>query len=294
MSQAPGQADSSMNLLNAVMQAPLDPGYATAAQHRGNTHRGARALAVLMLTLFGVLTGISWREAHDKNPASSQARKKLESEIANIDREGRNLQAQNASLARKIETERNKLLLLRAQGGLADQVADLGLATGAAAVRGPGVKVTIDDPYAYAEGGANADPRAEGADSDHRVIDQDIQVLVNDLWFAGAEAISINGQRLTATSPIRSVANSIMVDYRAIVPPYIISALGDPDTLETRFNSGPGGQDMQYLKDNYNLGISIESVKTVTLPASAALTTRLARVATVAGDASATSTKGTS
>ncbi len=296
MSHVPDRADSSMSLLHEVIRAPLDLGYAAAAANpASNSHRGARALAVLMLTLFGVLTGISWREAHEKNPGASQARQKLESEISNIDRESRNLQSKNATLARSIEAEGNKLLILRAQGGLVDQVADLGLATGAGAVRGPGVKVTVDDPFAYAQDEANADPRADGTESDHRVIDQDIQVLVNDLWFAGAEAISINGQRLTATSPIRSVANSIMVDYRAIVPPYVISAIGDPDTLESRFTSGPGGQDVQYLKDNYNLGISLESVKAITLPASAALSTRLARVATVTEKPSglAATTKGT-
>ncbi|MGL5830505.1 MAG: DUF881 domain-containing protein, partial [Angustibacter sp.] len=226
------------------------------------------------------LAGVSWRDAHAKNPGTSQARKSLESEISGVDREIKGIQARNASLAATIDAEGNRLLRLRAQGGLVDQVADLGLATGAGAVRGPGVKVTVADPFAYEEGQANADPRSESKQSDYRVIDQDIQVLVNDLWFAGAEAISINGQRLTATSPIRSVANSIMVDYRAIVPPYVISSIGDPDTLEARFTGGPGGQDVQYLKDNYNLGISVEAVEAHTLPASSALTTKLARVAT--------------
>ena len=47
---------------------------------------------------------------------------------------------------------------------------------------------------------------------------------------------------VTAVSAIRSAGEAILVDYRPLSPPYRISAIGDPDTLQTRFSDGPGGE----------------------------------------------------
>ena len=54
----------------------------------------------------------------------------------------------------------------------------------------------------------------------------DLQNVANALWAAGAEAIAINGQRLTATSTIRAAGNAILVDFRPVTSPYEVSAIG--------------------------------------------------------------------
>ncbi len=101
--------------------------------------------------------------------------------------------------------------------------------------------------------------------------------MVNGLWDAGAEAVSVNGQRLTALSAIRSAGEAILVDYRPLSPPYRVSAIGDPSSLQTRFMSGPGGRDVQYLKDNFGVRVDIASSSKLVLPASAGLGTRRAK-----------------
>ncbi|GMA89252.1 hypothetical protein GCM10025868_45020 [Angustibacter aerolatus] len=166
----------------------------------------------------------------------------------------------------------------QAESGLADRVAALGLVTGAAAVTGPGVVLTVDDAEQVAQAGDGSDPRADTTADDGRVLDADLQVAVNGLWQAGAEAVSVNGQRLTALSAIRSAGQAVLVDYRPLAPPYVVQAIGDPGTLQTRFSDGSGGRSLQYLKDNYGVRFGIAPSDSLTLPASAGLTTRRAQV----------------
>ena len=88
---------------------------------------------------------------------------------------------------------------------------------------GPGVMITVDDAPS-----ANRDAR-------DRVLDTDLQMLANGLWKAGAEAIDINGHRLSNLTAIRSAGDAITVDYRSLTRPYEVHAIGDPRTLEARF-----------------------------------------------------------
>ena len=98
----------------------------------------------------------------------------------------------------------------------------LSVLTGAGKVKGPGVRVVVDD--------------APGATSArNKVLDSDLQKLVNGLWEAGAEAISINGQRLTNLTTIRLAGWAITVNYRPLTAPYVVSAIGNTDTLPARF-----------------------------------------------------------
>jgi uncharacterized protein YlxW (UPF0749 family) len=293
-----------MTLLTEVMTRPLDPGYAAAAERRrtqgsapdGGTH-GRSAIALLALVAVGLLLATAWLQTRGTRPAGVLAREQLATEIARQDAAAGQLQRQNAALVAQIEAERTRQLQLSAQGGLADEVANLALVTGATAVAGPGVVVTVNDAESVNQGGDGSDPRSQQNADDGRVLDQDLQLVVNGLWGAGAEAVSINGQRLTALSAIRSAGQAILVDYRPLSPPYRISAIGAPDTLQTRFMSGPGGRDLQYLKDNFGVRFDVASSNRLSLPASAGLGTRRAKAmpsrpatATSTGTSTATST----
>lgn len=292
-------SDASIPLLTQVMTRPLDPGYAAAAARRAlagqSPGRGARArsgLALATLLAVGLLLGTAWWQAHRSMPTGTSARRQLIAEIARQDAAAGQLQSRNADLLAAVDAERGRQLQLQAQGGLADQVADLGLATGTLAVTGPGLMVTLDDAPSARNPQDDSDPRSTGPSEDGRVLDQDLQLVVNGLWFAGAEAVSVNGQRLTAMSAIRSAGQAILVDYRPLSPPYRISAIGDPARLRSRFDAGPGGQDVQYLRDNFGVRVTIGSSSGLLLPASAGLGTRRARPAGPArpsGSGSATS-----
>jgi uncharacterized protein YlxW (UPF0749 family) len=276
--------DASMTLLTEVMTRPLDPGYAAAAERRraqgeasGSGARGRSAAALLALVAVGALLTTAWLQTRVTRPAGVLAREQLAAEIQRQDAAAGQLQRQNAALIAQIEEERTRQLQLSAQGGLADEVANLALVTGAKAVSGPGLVVSVNDAEAVGQPADGSDPRSQQNQDDGRVLDQDLQLVVNGLWEAGAEAVSINGQRLTAMSAIRSAGQAILVDYRPLSPPYQISAIGAPSSLQTRFMSGTGGRDLQYLKDNFGVRFDITTSSKLVLPASAGLDTRRAK-----------------
>lgn len=96
--------------------------------------------------------------------------------------------------------------------------ATLALQAGTVAVRGRGVVVDLSDSSRRAPAGGDT-----GA---HRVHDTDLQMVVNALLDAGAEAVSINDSRLVATTPIRSAGDTIVVNFRPLRPPYRVAAIG--------------------------------------------------------------------
>ncbi len=98
-------------------------------------------------------------------------------------------------------------------------------------------------------------------------MDRDLQILVNGLWSAGAEAISINGQRLTALSAIREASEAITVNFRSLTRPYTVTAIGDPDQLAARFVESDGGTWWFNLKSLYDMRFDLTSKDSVTLPA---------------------------
>ncbi|GAB3686729.1 DUF881 domain-containing protein [Angustibacter aerolatus] len=277
--------DASMTLLTEVMTRPLDPGYAAAAERRrqldlpdGPGRHGRTPLAVVALAAVVLLLAVAFLQARGQRPAGVREREQLIAEITRVDAAANRLQVRNAALVQQLDAERRRQLEGQAESGLADRVAALGLVTGAAAVTGPGVVLTVDDAEQVAQAGDGSDPRADTTADDGRVLDADLQVAVNGLWQAGAEAVSVNGQRLTALSAIRSAGQAVLVDYRPLAPPYVVQAIGDPGTLQTRFSDGSGGRSLQYLKDNYGVRFGIAPSDSLTLPASAGLTTRRAQV----------------
>ena len=92
-------------------------------------------------------------------------------------------------------------------------------------VRGPAVSVTLDD--------APESVAAEGVDADLLVVhQQDIQAIVNLLWQSGAEAMTIQGQRVISTTGIKCVGNTVVLHGIPYAPPYVIKAIGDRERLQ--------------------------------------------------------------
>ncbi len=67
------------------------------------------------------------------------------------------------------------------------------------------------------------------------MLDIDLQILANGLWQAGAEAVAINGHRLSTLTAIRAAGEAITVDYRSLTRPYRVEAIGDPHTSQQQF-----------------------------------------------------------
>ena len=108
-----------------------------------------------------------------------------------------------------------------------DKVAKLESPTGLTALEGPGVRVTLTDAPKSVDPG--------GADPNLLVVhQQDIQAFVNALWVGGAEAVSLQGQRLISTTGIKCVGNTVVLDGVPYSPPYVIEAIGDTSSMNDR------------------------------------------------------------
>jgi uncharacterized protein YlxW (UPF0749 family) len=254
---APARPDASMTLLTGLMDNALDEGYAQAAARRAaGEARPARASWLLLVGLVavGMLLATAAAQVRSRAPAAAEARAALASEIqdrtAVADRLERDLDRLRAS----VSAARTDGLRLTTEGTrLAGRLARLEAAAGAAAVVGPALAIHLEDApdEATADG---TDPRADSESQDGRLTDRDLQTVVNEVWGAGAEAVAVNGQRLTSVSAIRSAGDAILVDFRPLSPPYDIVAIGDPDAMRTAFAEGFGGSYLQALE-----GYGIES-----------------------------------
>ena len=126
----------------------------------------------------------------------------------------------------------------------------------------------------------SAEIDSELADGDRSVIlDRDIQLLVNDLWAAGAEAIAIGGVRLNTRSAIRQAGGAILVDNHPITGPYTLLAIGPPNTMRDNFERSPGLNRLRLLEASYGAGVTVSTGDGLTLPAGAGRDVEFARKA---------------
>ena len=155
-------------------------------------------------------------------------------------------------------------------------LADLEVVSGAVPVSGPGLRVTLDDAHPPAAGAAvpgtatATDPPAKQGASDGRVQDRDVQALVNGLWAAGAEAVTVNDLRLSAATAIRSAGSAILVDFRPLSPPYVVRAVGNPNTFESAFADGAAARRLSTDTSLYGFGFDIARADRLHLPAAGA------------------------
>ncbi|MFF8935233.1 DUF881 domain-containing protein [Streptomyces paradoxus] len=277
----PRRPDASMSLLTNVMDHSLDDGYAEAAARKkaaGNsgmpkTLRAKLGLAA-GLVLAALVVTLGAAQARVAAPVVAKEREEL---VDRIDRETEAADKLEDSVDElRADVSARQREALRNSGGSADS--DLvGILSGAAAVHGPGVKLVVNDAKEAAAGG-DGDPRETSGFSDTgRVRDRDMQRVVNGLWESGAEAVSINGQRLTALSAIRAAGDAILVDNKPLVPPYTVLAVGDGQRLSTRFQDSADGLYLNALQESYGIrtGISVED--DLRLPAAPSVTVRTAQ-----------------
>ncbi|MES9608829.1 DUF881 domain-containing protein, partial [Actinomadura sp. NPDC000929] len=107
-------------------------------------------------------------------------------------------------------------------------------------------------------------------------LNQDLQVLVNGLWAAGARAIGVNGRRLTPTTAIRAAGEAILVDYRPLGGPYEVTAVGDPGRLRAAFAGSPADRRLAALRDRFGIRYGTRRSDEVRLPAAGAVRLRYA------------------
>lgn len=275
-----------MSLLTNVMDHSLDDGYAEAAARKkaagaGGMPKTVRARLGLAagLVLAALVVTVGAANARISAPVVAKERQEL---IDRIQRETSSADKLEAGVdpLRDDVSARQREALKKQGGGQADLV---GILSGAVAVHGPGVKLVVNDAKEATQGG-DGDPRETNGFSDTgRVRDRDMQRVVNGLWESGAEAVSVNGQRLTALSAIRAAGDAILVDNKPLVPPYTVLAVGDGERLSTRFQNSADGLYLHALQENYGIRTSISVDDDVRLSAAPSVIVRTAQPSTEKG-----------
>lgn len=266
-----------MTLLVEVMERPLDPGYAEAAARRRAVREGRLpdrssssgvVLLLLLALVLGLMTAAAARQLRAPQEGVAAARALLEEEIRFRSAEAERLQANVAALSAEIARLQRETLASR-DPVLAEQLRLDGLVNGSTAVSGPGLVVTLTDGGGGLEG--SDDPRT-------RVQYTDIRTVVNALWSAGAEAISVNDQRLTSLSAIRNAGDAILVDLVPLPgPTYTIRAVGDPQQMQTAYARADAPAYLQLLASGYGIESSMSAEEVLDLPGVGTQTLRSAR-----------------
>ncbi|GAA4032656.1 DUF881 domain-containing protein [Streptomyces plumbiresistens] len=276
-----------MSLLTNVMDHSLDDGYAEAAARKeaageGGLPKTLRAKLGLAagLVLAALVVTVGAAQARVAAPVVAKEREEL---IDRIDRETEAADELEDSVDQlRDDVSARQRAALRDSGG-SDRAELVGILSGATEVTGPGVKLVVDDAKEATSGG-DGDPRETSGFSDTgRVRDRDMQRVVNGLWASGAEAVSINGQRLTALSAIRAAGDAILVDNKPLVPPYTVLAVGDGKRLSTRFQDSADGLYLHALQENYGIRTAISVEDDLRLPAAPSVIVRTAQPRTEKG-----------
>ncbi|MFZ0324128.1 MAG: DUF881 domain-containing protein [Actinomycetes bacterium] len=269
-----------MSLLRRVVDDAVDPGYArSASETSGQTLPGPRrpgshiprhAVLALTLLMLGALIAATVAQVRQGAPGVQRARVALLTQVEAATQT-------TDELAQRVDTSRMSVDALRTttlratqEGRQVDErLASLAEVTGSVALQGPGASVVLDDGPP-----SRVDP---GQPDLARVLDRDLQRAVNGLFAAGAEAVSVNGQRITSLSPIRGAGGAILVGYRPLTPPYTVTALGDVRTLASDFEASPDGQALQALAQTYGIRFDVSTSEALEVPAAGAVTLRYAR-----------------
>jgi uncharacterized protein YlxW (UPF0749 family) len=172
----------------------------------------------------------------------------------------RDLRAEVRSLQGDVE-ELSEGVDSGALAALQRQVEGLEAPAGLTAVSGPGLTITLED--------APEEIRESAGDqvSNAIVHQQDIQAVVNALWAGGAEAMTLQGQRVISTTGIKCVGNTVLLHGVTYSPPYVISAIGDPDELRSSVDRNPYIAAYRQAVDQWQLGWELEEEGEIEAPA---------------------------
>lgn len=258
-------------LLSLITKRSLDADYEHVAARRRSAgddvpaHPVPRRTAGLVLLVFGLLVTIAAVQTSRNAPASDASRASL---IEQIDLRRDGLDA----LQRRLDREQSRVTQLQSSNNqltataqaASARVERLGVRTGFAAVKGPGIQVTVNS--------------APDSGDNQLVRDSDLTLLTDALWATGAEAISVNGRRLTVLSAFRNVGVAILLNNQPLNPPFVFDVVGDPNTIPAELLSSPIGERWYTLKDSLGFRFDVRNAGTLTLPAASPPHLRSARL----------------
>ena len=264
-----------MPLLDRIVRQSLDEDYRVVAARKKRSRRGRppgrprsryrppappprpgrpRQVAAVVMSVFGVLVALAAVQTSRNAPEANASRDSLIEQVQARRATVANLQERLDRLRASTTDLRSTLAGQSAdEQALAARIERLEVRTGFTAVTGPGLRITVDD--------------APDGDATQQVRDSDLATLVDGLWNAGAEAISVNDKRLTNLTAFDNVGPAIHIGVTPLVPPYTILVIGNPDTLAADLLDSTFGQRWYSLKDSLGFVYDIEPDDSLSLPA---------------------------
>jgi uncharacterized protein YlxW (UPF0749 family) len=224
--------------------------------------RRRRSLAIVACALIGFVAVLAVRS----RPVSPQTRLPRRYQLAAlIDRQRK----ETSDLQRQVQDLRKQVDALRAASnnnrasseGLEQQIAKIGTVAGLDGMKGPGLKVTLDD--------STLGKSPSGNVNDLVIHSQDVQAAVNALWSSGAEAVAINGQRVVSTSAVLCVGNTLLLNGSVYSPPYEITAVG---AAQDRFEGDALVKRLHHDADAFGLRFSVTASDSLKVPAFSGVT----------------------
>lgn len=260
-------AEPPHSLLRTVLSDRLDPGYHAAAQRRGGAPAQGRAQRCWLVAgglVAGLILGVAARHATELAPGADQATRALVAEVVQARERTEDLGRRAGELHGRVDTARERALAGDAAGRqLLAEVGRLEMAVAAVPVTGPGLRITVADPPA---------PAGSPAIREETVLDRDLQVLLNALWSAGAEAMALGGVRLHPLAAVRQAGGAMLVDNRPVGQPYVIEVVGDPERLQTNLIGTDGFSRFRTFAELYGTEFQLEPAERMALPAAGART----------------------
>lgn len=226
-----------------------------------------RLLTVLIAIVLGFAVCASVLGLREETSSAESPRALLEQEVRDTRAEADQLERHRDHLEGQI-AEAQGAVLEENDAGASERLGVHEQAGAAVALTGPGTVLVLEDSAPL--------PSSPGTASGtvNRVTDGDVQLAVNGLWAAGAEAVAVNGQRVSSTTAIRTAGSAILVDFRPLSPPYRITALGDPEQLRSEVAAAEAGAYLEEVSTRFGILVSWETGEELTVPARAVGTLR--------------------
>ncbi len=261
-----------MPLLALITQRSLDADYEyVAARKRAagqdpSVRQVPRRTAAIVLLAFGLLVTVAAVQTSRNASVDAASRSSLIDQI-NLRRQAvadqqRQLSRQQAD---QLALQRSLTRVNTTTQATQARLARVRARTGFGVVKGSGVQATVAS--------------APGSDDNELVRDSDLSLLTDALWAAGAQAISVNGERLTVLSSFRNVGIGILVNSRPVNPPYVFDVIGDSATLPANLLSSSVGGQWYALKNSLGFRFEVHDAGSLTLPAAESPDLRSARPA---------------
>ena len=214
-------------------------------------------------TLVTIVLGMAIAQTRSQASENSATRDALVERVQAADRRVQALEESVVTAQNDLISAERATLAGTSLGEQAQQRLErLRIATGQTQVSGSGITVTIDDGPRDYDTTIGNEPG--------KVLDGDLQLIVNGLWQFGATHIAINERRLTPTTAIRSAGRAILVNYRPLIPPYVVTAISpDANKMAGMFRESSAGLLLEELEGSYGVFWELNTVGEVTLPAAA-------------------------